>query len=96
MFEDGKRLIQETTGVSSLALGQWYLNTANSQIWVYTIAGDNPSGHKMEVSVRQDCIENGENADYISVQNLTVKNAAWAGVASIITGRQFTPFLLLE
>ncbi len=80
VFEDGTRLTQETAGVSSLAPGQWYLNTANSQIFVYTITGNNPSSHTMEVSVRQDCIENGEYMDYTSVQNLTVKNGAWAGV----------------
>ena len=80
VFEDGTRLTQETAGVSSLAPGQWYLNRATSQISVYTIAGDNPSGHTMEVSVRQDCIEDGESMDYVAVQNLTVKNAGWAGV----------------
>ena len=80
VFEDGTRLTQETAGVSSLAPGQWYLDTSNGQISVYTITGDNPSGHKMEVSVRQDCIENGEYADYVAVQNLTAQNAAWVGV----------------
>ena len=80
VFEDGTRLKQETAGVSSLAPGQWYLNTANGQIFVYTFSGDNPSDHTMEVSVRKDCIENGEYSDYVVVQNLTVKNAAWAGV----------------
>ena len=80
VFEDGTRLTQETAGVSSLAPGQWYLDTSNGQISVYTITGDNPGGHKMEVSVRQDCIGNGEYADYIAVQNLTAQNAAWVGV----------------
>jgi hypothetical protein len=80
VFEDGTRLIQETAGVSSLAPGQWYLNTTNSRIFIYTFSGDDPSGHTMEVSVRQDCIESGEYSDYVAIQNLMVKNAAWTGV----------------
>jgi parallel beta-helix repeat protein len=80
MFEDGTRLVQETTGISSLAEGRWYLNTTSSQMWVDTIAGDNPSGHTMEVSVRQNCIGLGQFADYIAVQNIAVRNGGWAGL----------------
>ena len=77
VFEDGTRLAQNTTSSASLQAGQWYLDTGNSYIWVYTVAGNSPAGHTMEISVRQDCIS---PIDYFVLQNLTVKNAAWSGV----------------
>lgn len=78
LFEDGARLTQNTTSPASLQAGQWYLDTGGSKIWVYTTAGDDPTGHTMEISVRQNCI--GNSMDYVALQNLAVKNAAWAGV----------------
>jgi hypothetical protein len=79
LFEDATRLSQETLGTSSLTPGQWYLDTQNSRIWVYTFAGDSPSNHTMEISVRPFAITNN-SMDYIAVRSLTAQNAAWAGV----------------
>ena len=78
VFEDGNRLTQNTRSSTSLQAGQWYLDTGGRNIWVYTTAGDDPTGHTMEISVRQNCI--GNSMDYVALLNLTVKNAAWAGV----------------
>ena len=69
IFEDGSRLTQNTVSYVSLSPGQWYLDTANSRIWVYTTAGDNPSGHTMEASQRSDAINVGTNS-YVTISGI--------------------------
>jgi len=69
VFEDGVRLAQNTASSDSLTPGQWYLDMANSRIWVRTTTDDNPSGHTMEASERANVVQL-YGANYITVQNL--------------------------
>jgi len=79
VFVDGIRLTQNTSGYTSLAAGQWYLDTNNSNIWVRLIGDSNPGGHLIEASQRDYCIEL-YTASYISIVNLQTLNANNTGI----------------
>jgi len=79
VFVDGNRLTQNTTGYTSLAVGQWYLDTDNSNIWVRLIGDSDPGGHVIEASQRDYCIEL-YTASYISFVNLQTLNANITGI----------------
>jgi parallel beta-helix repeat protein len=79
VFEDGTRLTQNTVSVNSLAVGQWYLDTANSEIWIRLIGDDNPGGHTMEASQRDYAIELYDVA-YITISNLQTQGANVIGI----------------
>jgi hypothetical protein len=74
VFEDGAPLAQNTISYASLTPGQWYLDTTRNYIWVFTTAGDDPSGHTMEASQRTFAM-NVSGANYITVQNLQFEAA---------------------
>ncbi len=76
IFEDGVRLTQNTVGTGSLTAGQWYLDTANSRIWLYTTTGDNPNGHTMEMSQRDYAI-NIDAKNYVTVENIEITETNW-------------------
>jgi hypothetical protein len=80
VFEDGGRLTQNTVSTASLTAGQWYLDTANSRIWVYLTAGDNPSGHAMEASQRNYGISNSQN--YVTLSGLETDKTSYYGTYS--------------
>lgn len=82
VFEDGKRLTQNTSGSGVLAVGQWYLDTANSLIWIRTKEDDNPGGHTIEASQRDYAITINQNSN-LRFYNLQVENANVHGFNSI-------------
>jgi hypothetical protein len=79
VFEDGARLTQNTVTAASLSAGQWYLDAANSRIWVYLTAGDSPSGHSMEVSQRQYAVTSS-NVSYVTLSGLETDKSNYRGV----------------
>jgi parallel beta-helix repeat protein len=79
VFEDGNRLTQNTTSVNSLAVGQWYLDTANSLIWIRLTGDDNPGGHTIEASQRDYAIELYD-VSYITISNLQTQGANVEGI----------------
>jgi hypothetical protein len=74
VVEDGVPLVQNLTSYSSLTAGQWFLDTTDQYIWVYTFGGDSPAGHTMEASQRNYGI-NGESISYVTVNGLNVEYA---------------------
>jgi parallel beta-helix repeat protein len=80
VFEDGKRLTQNTTSVNSLAVGQWYLDTANSVIWARLTGDDNPRGHTIEASQRDYAIELYQDISYITICNLQTEDTNFTGI----------------
>jgi len=97
VFEDGGRLTQNTDSSASLTAGQWYLDTANSRIWVYLTAGDSPSGHTMEASQRYQGIQITSSAPYVTLSGLEVDKSNWDGVefGTSCTGLSATGLTLL-
>jgi hypothetical protein len=81
VFEDDGRLTQNKVSTASLTAGQWYLDTANSRIWVYLTAGDSPSGHAMEASQRNGDITNYSGESYITISGLETDKSNSAGIA---------------
>jgi parallel beta-helix repeat protein len=79
VFEDGTRLTQNTVSVNSLAVGQWYLDAANSEIWIRLIGDDNPGGHAIEASQRDYAIEL-YGVSYITISNLQTQGANLEGI----------------
>ena len=79
VFEDGKRLTQNTVSVNSLAVGQWYLDTANSEIWIRLTGDDNPSMHAIEASQRDFAIELYA-VSYIAISNIQTQGANRNGI----------------
>jgi parallel beta-helix repeat protein len=79
VFEDYKRLTQNISSVNSLAVGQWYLDTANSVIWIRLTGDDNPSGHTIEASQRDYAIEL-YSVSYITISNLQTQGANEDGI----------------
>jgi hypothetical protein len=95
VFEDGARLTQNKVSAASLTAGQWYLDTVNSRIWVYTTAGDNPSGHKMEASQRGG-VSTPNGTSYVTLSGIEVEKSNYDGFECgppctnlIITGMSF-------
>lgn len=80
VFEDGTRLTQNMTSVNSLAVGQWYLDTANSKIWMRLIGDDNPRGHTIEASQRDYAIELYQAISYITISNLQTEGTNISGI----------------
>lgn len=74
VFEDGSRLTQNTVSSASLTAGQWYLDTGATRIWVYLTAGDSPTGHTMEASVRALSVALS-GVSYVTIQNLNLTKA---------------------
>jgi hypothetical protein len=72
VFEDGNRLTQNTVSSSSLALGQWFLDTGASRIWVRLTGDDAPTGHTIEASQRQLVVDIGDGNGYTGVSYVTV------------------------
>lgn len=82
IFEDGNALAQDTVSKGTLIPGQWYLDTANSKIWVRLVGDDNPSGHTMTASQRNDVVYlNGKS--YVAIQNLQLSEGGVRDVFAI-------------
>ncbi len=79
IFEDGTRLTQNTTSANSLAAGQWYLDTANSEIWVRMTGDDNPNGHILEASQRDYGIEI-YGVSYVTISSLQTEKTNNVGI----------------
>lgn len=82
VFEDGTRLTQNTSNPGALTAGQWYLDTANSLIWLRMREDDNPDGHTIEASQRDYGIITNQNSN-LSFYNLQVVDANVDGLSSI-------------
>jgi hypothetical protein len=79
VFEDGIRLSEIFTDSSSLAAGQWYLDTTNSRIWVRLSGDDRPESHVIEASQRDVGIEVNNHA-YITISDLQTEDAITSGI----------------
>jgi hypothetical protein len=82
IFRNGARLNQ-VSSQSALLTGTWWLDTADSRIYVY----DNPAGNTMEASQRAYGVEIG-GASYVTVNGLAIAEANNEGVG-IFTGSDY-------
>jgi hypothetical protein len=80
VFENGSRLTENTSSYDSLAVGQWYLDTANSRIWARLTGDDNPSGHTIEASQRDFAIAIYAGS-YITIMNLQTEDTNDYGIS---------------
>ena len=78
VFRNGARLNQVSSR-SALLTGTWWLETADSRIYVY----DDPSGKTMEASQRSYGVEIG--GSYVTINGLNVRDANDEGIG-IFTG----------
>lgn len=86
VFEDGTRLTQSTSSTGALAPGYWYLDTANSLIWLRMREDDNPGGHTIEASQRDYGIVVNQDSN-LAFCNLQVEDGNISGLFTIgITG----------
>jgi hypothetical protein len=81
VFRNGARLNQ-VSSQSALLTGTWWLDTADSRIYVY----DDPSGNTMEASQRTYGVKIG--ASYITVNGLAITEADNEGVG-VFTGSNY-------
>jgi len=76
VFRDGTRLTQ-VPSQAALATGDWWWDSTDSYIWVY----DNPAGHLLEASVRNNCINiNGQG--YITLAAVDCEKGLQQGIYS--------------
>ncbi len=78
VFQDGLRLYR-VSAQGDLLTGAWWLDTANSRIWVH----DNPSGHVLEASQRTNAIYSAcSGTVYITLAGLETEEANGDGVVT--------------
>ena len=78
VFQDGQRLYR-VSEQGALLTGAWWLDTANSRIWVR----DNPSGHVLEASQRTNAISSAcSGTVYITLAGLETEEANGDGVVT--------------
>jgi Abnormal spindle-like microcephaly-assoc'd, ASPM-SPD-2-Hydin len=81
VFRNGLRLYQVTTQ-GGLVSGSWWLDTANSRVWVY----DNPSGATIEASQRPNAISSPCLTAYITLTGLQTEEAQGDGIVNCGSG----------
>jgi hypothetical protein len=78
VFRNGLRLYQVFTQ-GALATGTWWLDTANSRIWIY----DNPNGQMLEASQRANAVYSACSAKvYITLAGLQTEEANGDGIVT--------------
>jgi hypothetical protein len=81
VFRNGLRLYQVATQ-GGLVRGSWWLDTANSRVWVY----DNPSGATIEASQRPNAIYSPCLTAYITITGLQTEEAQGDGIVNCGSG----------